>query len=57
MQPDSNQPVPFYRTAKPHKFETVEDITVGNLKFWPIIDQTGTFTDNAAKVISDSIFH
>ena len=33
MQPDSNQPVPFYRTAKSHKFETLEDITVGNLKF------------------------
>ena len=31
MQSDSNQPVPLYRTAKPHKFETLEDITVANL--------------------------
>ena len=36
-----------------YKFETLEDITVANLKFRPIIDQTGTFTYNAAKVTSD----
>ena len=53
MKPDSNQPARFYGTAKTHKFETLEDITVANLKFRPIIDQTGTFTYNAAKVISD----
>ena len=34
-------------------FETLEDITVTSLKFQPIIDQTRTFTYNAAKVISD----
>ena len=50
MQSDSNRP---YGTAKTHKFGTLEDITVANLKFRPIIDQTGTFTYNAAKVISD----
>ena len=53
MQPDSNQPERRYGLAKTHKFETLEDITVANLKFRPIIDQTGTFTYNAAKVISD----
>ena len=53
MQPDSNQPARLYGTAKTHKFETLEDITVANLKFRPIIDQTGTLTYNAAKVISD----
>ena len=45
----------FIGTAKNHKFETLEDITVPNLKFWTIIDQTGTLTYNAAKVISDYI--
>ena len=53
MQPDSNQPTRLYRTAKTHKFEILDDITVVNLKFQPIIDQTGTFTYNTAKVISD----
>ena len=53
MQPDSNQPARLYGTAKTHKFETVEDITLANMRFWPIIDQIGTFTYNAAKVISD----
>ena len=52
MQPDSNQPARLYGTAKTHKFETLEDITVMNLKFRHIIDPTGTFTYNAAKVIS-----
>ena len=53
MQPDSNQPVRLYGTAKTHKFKTLEDITVASLKYRPVIDQTGEFTYNAAKVISD----
>ena len=53
MQPDGNQPARLYGTAKIQKFETLEDIVVGNLKFRPIIDQNGTSTDNAAKVILD----
>ena len=52
MQPDSNQPARLYGTAKTHKFETLQDIAVANLKFRPIIDQTGTFAYNAGKVIS-----
>ena len=36
-----------------HKCETLEDLTVVTPKVWPIIDQTGTFTYNATKVISD----
>ena len=36
-----------------HKCETLEDLTVATPKVWPIIDQTGTFTYNATKVISD----
>ena len=53
MKPDSNQPERLCGTAKTHKFEFLEDITVANLKFRPIIDQTGTFTYNAAKLISN----
>ena len=53
MQPENNQPASLYRTAKTNKFETLEFITVANLKFLPIIDQTGTFMYNGAKVISD----
>ena len=53
MQLDINKPARLYGTAKTHKYETLEDITVANLKFRPIIDQTGTLMYNAAKVISD----
>ena len=52
MRPVSNQPARLYDTAKTHKFENVKDITPQNLKCRPIIDQTGTFTYKAAKVIS-----
>ena len=40
MQPDSNQSAYLYGTTKTHRFETLEDITVANMKFQPIIDQT-----------------
>ena len=53
MKPDSHQPARLYGTAKTHKFETLEEFTAPNLKFRPIIDQTGTFTCNAVKGISD----
>ena len=53
MKPDSNQPARLYGTAKTHKFETLEDITVANLKFGTIIDQTGMLTYNVSKVISN----
>ena len=52
MHPDSNQPVRLYGTAKTHKFQTLENITVVNLKLQIIIDETEMFTYIAAKVIS-----
>ena len=52
MRPVSNQPARIYGTAKAHKFENVKNITPQNLKCRPIIDQTGTFTYKATKVIS-----
>ena len=33
MQPDSNQPACLYGTVKTHELETLEDITIANLKF------------------------
>ena len=57
MKPDSNHSARLFGTAKTHKFKTLEDITAGNLKFGSIIDQTGMFTYNAAKVISDYLRH
>ena len=50
MKPDINQPARLYAIAKTHK--NLEGITVANLKFWPILDQTGTFTYNKAKAVS-----
>ena len=41
------------RFDKCHKFDYVEDITLENLKFHPIIAQSGTYTYNTAQVIAD----
>ena len=61
MKSDSNQPACLYGTAKTHMLENLEDITIANLKFRHIIDQTGTFTYNVQtftyKVISDYYYH
>ena len=53
MRPISNQSGKIYATAKTHKFDSREDITIQNLRFCPIISQIGTYTYNAAKVLSD----
>ena len=42
MRPVSNQPGRLYTTSK--KFNSLEEIRVENLKFWPIISQMGTYT-------------
>ena len=52
MNPVSNQPDQLYGTAKTHKFENLKDITPQSLKCGPTLNQTGTFTYNAVKVIS-----
>ena len=43
MRPISNQPARFFATTKTHKFDTIQDINVKDLKLRPIIDQTGTY--------------
>ena len=51
--PVSNQPARFFVTAKTHKFKSLEEINVNHqLKLRPIIDQTGTYIDNASKGIA-----
>ena len=53
LKPDSSQTACLYGIAKTHKLENLEEITLANLKFWPIIDHTGTILYNTGKVISD----
>ena len=44
MRPVPNQPGSIYATGRTHKFNSLDDIKVYNLKFRPIISQTGTYT-------------
>ena len=53
IHPVSNQPGGFFATAKTHRFTSLNDITVENLKLRPIIDLTGTYTYNTSKVIAN----
>ena len=53
MRPVSNQPGRFLATAKTHKFNSFDDITIPNIKLRPIIDQTNTFSHAAAKIVSN----
>ena len=48
----SNPPGQLYGTAKTQKFTNINEITKDNLKFRPLITQTGTYTYNAAQVIA-----
>ena len=52
MYPESNEPAKMYGTTKTHKFNRTHNIEITKLKFRPIIDQTGTYTYKATKVIS-----
>ena len=53
MHPVSNQPGRFFAMAKTHKFTSLNDITVENLKLCPVIDLIGTYTYNTSKVIAN----
>ena len=53
MRPVSNQPGRLFATAKTHKFTSLNNITVENLKLRPIIDLTGTYTCSTSKVIAN----
>ena len=53
MRPVSNYPARLYTSAKTHKFDNINDVNLDQLKFGPIMDQTGTYTYNATQVISN----
>ena len=52
MSLHNNQPAKLYGTAKTHIFNNIHEINKEKIKFRPIIDQTGTYSYNAAQVIS-----
>ena len=53
MTPVSNQPARFSAIAKSHKFDVHFLINLDDLKFRPIIDQSNTYSYNAANKVSD----
>lgn len=53
MLPISNQPACFFPTAKTPKFKKTEDINFQDLKLWSTIDQTGSYINNASKMIAN----
>ena len=53
MLPTSNQPAQMYKTAKTNKFDSTNTISIEELKFCPIIVQTGTYTYDAALSIAE----
>ena len=55
MRPVSNQPGRLYATVKTHKFNSLDQITVENLKLRLIISQVGAYTYDAAKVIANCL--
>ena len=55
MQHESNQSARLHKTNKTNNFETLEDITIVNLKFRPIIYETGTFTPVCLKLLKQKI--
>ena len=48
-----NQPAQLHGTAKTHKFDDINDITIDSLKFRPIIAQTGTYIYKTVEGISE----
>ena len=52
MYSESNKLEKIYGSPKTRKFDSIDNIELTKLKFRPPIDQTGTYTYKAAKVIS-----
>ena len=51
MRQNSNQPGRFFQTAKRHKFPSLNDIIIGNLKLGPVID----LKDTSMTIFKESI--
>ena len=50
MLPKFNQRQQLYGTARTHKLTNIDEITINNLMFRPIIAQSGTYTYNVAQI-------
>ena len=53
VKPVSNCPERRYTSAMTHKFDTMNDVNLDQLKFRQIMDLTRTYTYNVAQVISN----
>ena len=53
MRPVCNRPGRLYASVKTHKFHDITEINLDQVKFRPIMDQTGIYTYNASQVISN----
>ena len=52
MRHTSSEAARLFATAKTHKFTDIKQININDLKFRPIIDQTGTHLYNCSKMIA-----
>ena len=52
MRHTSSEAARLFATAKTHKFTDINQININDLKFRPIIDQTGTHLYNCSKMIA-----
>ena len=55
MGPVFNQPECKYAIAKTHKFNSLDDLNIDNLKFRPIFSQIVTYNYNAAMIMAEYV--
>ena len=55
MGPVFNQPEWKYAIAKTHKFNSLDDLNIDNLKFRPIFSQIVTYNYNAAMIMAEYV--
>ena len=53
MRPVSDQPGRSYATAKTHKLNLLDEITIKNLNFRLLISEMGTYSYNTRKTIAN----
>ena len=52
IRPTSKKPASLYGTAKPHKFNDLDQVTIENLKLRPIVSTCGTYYYETAKALA-----
>ena len=57
MEHESNQSARLYGISKIPKFKFSKEITIANMKIWPIIDQNEIFIYHMAKIILKYLRH